>query len=955
MPDNVIRLQPNFDDIHQLTKLNIPSVIRFLNQVNEYQQKYNIPLKVGTHVSQKIIETLMAYNGYYDWNLGDFYAITSVRLVEMLQRALKPASRTVFEKYMKDYLEFKLPQSYVPTVQNFKPLYTALLTYRTDFKRLYEFMSIRKASNVPKCNMKPGGLIKLFISKIVPASFGEGVLKLLKTTNYDDINVFLDDFYKFVQQSFSAHLKAKTSAYLLSEPVSFSAAQTPAPKRFYSSDGMKQPGTRYEKRTSGLAGRLQALTSERGHNEETDDDHHHQSEASEEYEPWDQLADGYHEEEPELSYDCVYPANMDIPRTDPCTDLSATTDVSGAFNTPRSAQHQPASQSQHKSQLSTRPDVPNGCFAMLFYGECKKQQKCSYSHDTAVLRATHAHYQKILNSSPYRVPVQVLPPRPQGHNHHVNAVSSVSLLDTTMDNVIENTFLASFPGGSLVKTVVKPGTVEGSTQLVPVGSVLFDTGALHASYISGTFVNDHREQLQSSLSAYSALARLADGKTVVSITEICHIELTILDSHSKPHVQVVPLLVLPSCGTDIIIGLPQIISSFGSLFINMIDTAITSAARVPCLNALDLSSDIPTELPPWAGTDGSEGPEEDAVALPTSFGWHLHYMEMPHEEALKEYRSQFDSQICPQFRAMTDIVRLLETKGVRVFVPNNWDGINGIPPIELPWKPDLPTRMKPPARPINPKLFANAKIEFERLTKYMYTPSNSPIASPLVIAPKSTAPYIRFCGDYVFINGFIYLGNHPIPIVRHELNKIILFAYFVDVDMMNSFHQFRLSPYTSALLSIQSPWGQYQPNFLPEGVSPASFLLQEKVRELFADFSEWTICIFDNFLILAHDYDDAYRKLELFLDRCIERNLFLKFPKSFFGFDHANFFGYLCKHNSYELSQKRKDGINDIQFPRTLKLMQSFLGEALFFNSFVPNYSNLTAHLNEMTRNTGIR
>ena len=45
MPDNVIRLQPNFDDI-QLTKLNIPSVIRFLNQVNEYQQKYNIPLLV---------------------------------------------------------------------------------------------------------------------------------------------------------------------------------------------------------------------------------------------------------------------------------------------------------------------------------------------------------------------------------------------------------------------------------------------------------------------------------------------------------------------------------------------------------------------------------------------------------------------------------------------------------------------------------------------------------------------------------------------------------------------------------------------------------------------------------------------------------------------------------------------------------------------------------------------
>jgi hypothetical protein len=39
-----------------------------------------------------------------------------------------------------------------------------------------------------------------------------------------------------------------------------------------------------------------------------------------------------------------------------------------------------------------------------------------------------------------------------------------------------------------------------------------------------------------------------------------------------------------------------------------------------------------------------------------------------------------------------------------------------------------------------------------------------------------------------------------------------------------------------------------------------------------------------------------------------------------------------------------------IQFPRSLKLMQSFLGEALFFKSFVPHYSDLTASLHDMTR-----
>ena len=68
------------------------------------------------------------------------------------------------------------------------------------------------------------------------------------------------------------------------------------------------------------------------------------------------------------------------------------------------------------------------------------------------------------------------------------------------------------------------------------------------------------------------------------------------------------------------------------------------------------------------------------------------------------------------------------------------------------------------------------------------------------------------------------------------------------------------------------------------------------------------------------------------------------------GFDHANFFGYIVRHNCYQLSNSRKEGVMAIQFPRNLKMMQSFLGEALFFKSFVPDYSELTAPLHDMTR-----
>ena len=78
------------------------------------------------------------------------------------------------------------------------------------------------------------------------------------------------------------------------------------------------------------------------------------------------------------------------------------------------------------------------------------------------------------------------------------------------------------------------------------------------------------------------------------------------------------------------------------------------------------------------------------------------------------------------------------------------------------------------------KLYDNAKKEFQRLMIYMYEPSDSPIASCLVIAPKATAPFIRFCGDYVEINKYIVIGQYPIP-------NVSAVAFPTSIKSMQSF------------------------------------------------------------------------------------------------------------------------------------------------------------------------
>jgi hypothetical protein len=202
------------------------------------------------------------------------------------------------------------------------------------------------------------------------------------------------------------------------------------------------------------------------------------------------------------------------------------------------------------------------------------------------------------------------------------------------------------------------------------------------------------------------------------------------------------------------------------------------------------------------------------------------------------------------------------------------------------------------------------------------------------------------------INKLIKVFNYPIPEVLKELHKAGNHSVFIDLDVRNAFHNIPLHPQTSEILSVQTPFGQFEPKFLPEGVAPASGVLMAVMTDIFSDYCEWLIVIWDNLLLCASNYEDAFQKLQKVVRRCKERNVFLKLSKSWFGFDKAEFFGYVCQHGTYRLSSERITSVMSIPFPEggnKMKKMQQFLGSAVYFKPFIFDYSKKTSALTEMT------
>jgi len=68
-------------------------------------------------------------------------------------------------------------------------------------------------------------------------------------------------------------------------------------------------------------------------------------------------------------------------------------------------------------------------------------------------------------------------------------------------------------------------------------------------------------------------------------------------------------------------------------------------------------------------------------------------------------------------------------------------------------------------------------------------------------------------------------------------------------------------------------------------------------------------------------------------------------------FSSVKFFGYKETYGKREMDADRKKAIMEFQMPFCQKELQGSLGAALFFKSFVLNYSAIAAEWNKMTHN----
>lgn len=913
--------QPDYSRI-RLERLTIKESFYFFKAINEYYLRNRINLPVGTLLSSSVRGTLGSYFRANRVTSERIYGMPASQLLPLVQTYVQPTNEPAFVAALKNIVKFRWSGAMINLTTNFNDLYDAILEYTDNFRALVEFMSegnnpeaVPRVTNSEKSN----GLIFVYFSRFPK---GCGIDDYPKNTmaslqrEYRTLDEFLDAYRSKLDNS---KYRAKEA---MEELHAFGIQPTYNKSSFggqFSNGG--QPRHTFQGSKSQFVEKASVRVIE--------------EEEEELVEPEDEDNTGEFQEERSICEDDFEEEIIEKP-----SELSV---MSKPF--------QPAAEPTNGAK-GGKNRLANGCFNLLYYGECNKGSACNRSHEASVLKELHGQITKLLRDSKY-APMSKME-RPVYTRDNVK--QKPSFITERMVNVMEEIFLMRASSGSALPPMHAQGKLRRNQCSVDV-RCLFDTGASHANYISEKFVNANREFFEGIITKYFSRVLLGDSTSTIHVKGKITVELAFNDG-DREYTATVPFHVIQHDTNDVIIGLPCSCTEYSEYFLKLFSTAMQEYGGDQHLDSIEetnasvneYSTNAGTLLRPWGDKLDALAPEDEETPLPVSFGEALHFMEMTPEEALEEFIKQIPEHVSEEFRNGTKVVDMLTDWGYKAFIPQNWTGINGLEPFSCEFKPDMPEHHRPSARPINPRLYENAKKEFDRLSKYFYVPSDSAIASCLVIAPKATAPYIRFCGDYVWVNQYLVNSVRPIPHVMRQIERVRKFKIFVDIDMANSFHQILLSLETSRKLSVSTPWGLVRPLFMPEGIGPASGMLQHVVYGLFKDFEPWCICIFDNILILADDIDDAYNKLCLFLQRCIERNVYMKFSKSWLGFREVTFFGYRISHTHFSLTDERKLAISSLPFPGNVKQMQSFLGAALYFSPFVQHYASLAAPMYDMTR-----
>ena len=246
-------------------------------------------------------------------------------------------------------------------------------------------------------------------------------------------------------------------------------------------------------------------------------------------------------------------------------------------------------------------------------------------------------------------------------------------------------------------------------------------------------------------------------------------------------------------------------------------------------------------------------------------------------------------------------------------------------------------------------LRAKVKEELDRMEKLgviSKVTEPSSWCAGMVVVPKPSGA-VRVCVDLKNLNQSVLREPHPIPSVDDTLAHLTGATVFSKVDANSGFWQIPLSEETRHYTTFITPYGRYQFNKLPFGISSAPELFQSRMNRLLEGL-DGVLCHMDDVLIFASSEAEHATRLKLVLERLQNAGVTLNREKCTFFTDQIKFLGHIISKSGIRADPAKTEPILKMPPPTNVPELRRFMGMVNHLGKFSPQLATLTHPLREL-------
>ncbi len=227
--------------------------------------------------------------------------------------------------------------------------------------------------------------------------------------------------------------------------------------------------------------------------------------------------------------------------------------------------------------------------------------------------------------------------------------------------------------------------------------------------------------------------------------------------------------------------------------------------------------------------------------------------------------------------------------------------------------------------------------------------SHSDWASPIVLVPKTDGS-VRFCVDYRKVNALSKFDAYPMPRVDELLDRLGAARFYSTLDLTKGYWQIPLSPLSKEKTAFTTPFGLHQFVTLPFGLFGAPATFQRLMDKVLRPHSAYAAAYLDDIIIHSNDWQRHMEHLRVVLGALRVAGLTANPRKCAIGRVEVRYLGFHLGHGQVRPQIDKTAAVAACPSPKTKKEVRQFLRLAGYYRRFVPNFSDLTSPLTDLTK-----